>query len=505
MIIINALILVYRESKLKEKDKSTEELVKKAINTIGFSKDQIQLDSSIVLTNLKDIIFSLFKEKKEINKHSLLQNLRTATFRDTEGKIYETLKESIDLELNEDENLNLIKDLRYKLKDTVYEHSILTVINKASNDLKFNRDSIGDVKSYIDLYVETLETLVSSTKENNNQYSDTDLNNATHISDAFNKVKEETVGKGIYKTGWKAVNRMFQGGFREAKTYYYLGRQHNYKTSLGLSLDAQMARLNVPVLRNENKKPLILRYVLEDKRHDNILFLYIYLYSLKHGVKPNVKDLSIEEMTEFITSEMNVTGFHYKLRSRDPSSMTYKTIFDDISELEKEGYEVKILHIDYFSLIPRTGCTNDGTVGSDLRDLLRRLKNYCARPDKLITLLSPHQYSPAAKQKLRDGVPNHLFIKEICGLGMTNGSSQIDQEADGVLLTHLFTEGGAAYLSLLVEKHRLPTIISEKDKYALYLMPDGMPLLEDAHLERDTSYSELPKRTVVHMSEEMMI
>ena len=68
MIIINALILVYRESKLKEKDKSTEELVKKAINTIGFSKDQIQLDSSIVLTNLKDIIFSLFKEKKEINK-----------------------------------------------------------------------------------------------------------------------------------------------------------------------------------------------------------------------------------------------------------------------------------------------------------------------------------------------------------------------------------------------------------------------------------------------------
>ena len=63
---------------------------------------------------------------------------------------------------------------------------------------------------------------------------------------------------------------MFQGGFREAKTYYYLGRQHNYKTSLGLSLDAQMARLNVPVLRNENKKPLILRYVLEDKRHDNI-------------------------------------------------------------------------------------------------------------------------------------------------------------------------------------------------------------------------------------------
>jgi hypothetical protein len=91
----------------------------------------------------------------------------------------------------------------------------------------------------------------------------------------------------------------------------------------------------------------------------------------------DIRGVSPEEMAAYVKAEMGKTGFHLKMERYDPTQWTYKSIFNRILELEAQGYVIEVLCLDYLGLIPTVGCSQ-GPAGTDMRDLMRRVRNFCA-------------------------------------------------------------------------------------------------------------------------------
>jgi len=171
---------------------------------------------------------------------------------------------------------------------------------------------------------------------------------------------------------------------------------------------------------------------------------------------------------------MGVRGYHVKFMRVNPSGWTYRDIQNTIISLEAEGYEVHMLALDYLAMVPTIGCTQ-GAQGDDLRDLWRRMRNFCSA--RGTTLFSPHQLSSEAKQLIREGRSD--FVKQIANKGYYDGCKRLDQEFDLEIHEHIEYLNGQAYLTMQRGKHRLPTIIPEKDKSVILPFTEKGCILDD--------------------------
>ena len=125
-------------------------------------------------------------------------------------------------------------------------------------------------------------------------------------------------------------------------------------------------------------------------------------------------------------------------------------------------------------MIPTTGCTT-GPAGTDIRDLFRRIRNFCA--SRSIAVISPHQLSSEAKQLIRDG--HQDFVKQVAEKGYWDGSKRLDQEVDREIYINIERFNSQAYLTVQRGKDRLSTVIPETDKYIVYDFTDFGPILDD--------------------------
>ena len=308
------------------------------------------------------------------------------------------------------------------------------------------------------------------------------------MREAFADLQNTNNGTGIYKTGWTALNRMIQGGFRPGETTVIGALQHKYKTGFTLSLFKQIALYNKPLTTDVHKKPLLLRISFEDDITLNLQFLYQSLKYDETREPVNLKEVTADEMSAYVTSRLQVNGFHIKLLRVDPSQWTYRNVCSKIIEFEAEGYNVELLMVDYLTLLPTTGCINTGPAGNDLRDMLRRMRNFCSA--RRITFITPTQLSTEAKQLTRSGIPEHKFVQEINEKGYFAGCKSLDNEADLILYIHIAKHNREAYLTVQRDKHRGQSVIPDKDKYFLLKFPSKMPIADDREGE-DQSLSVL--------------
>jgi hypothetical protein len=145
-----------------------------------------------------------------------------------------------------------------------------------------------------------------------------------------------------------------------------------------------------------------------------------------------------------------------------------------VVELEADGYEIHLLMVDYLKMLPTTGCTQ-GTAGEDIRDLWRRMRNFCNTRN--IPFISPHQLSSEAKQLIRENRMN--FVQEIAEKGYYDGCRRLDQEVDWELYIHIEKVNGVSYLTIQRGKHRFPRIIPDSMKYIVLQFHDVGGLLDD--------------------------
>jgi hypothetical protein len=281
---------------------------------------------------------------------------------------------------------------------------------------------------------------------------------------------------------------MLQGGIRRGEFVIIPALQHKYKTGFTLTLFSQIARLNTPSPRDKNKKPLLLRISFEDSLETNMQFLYQELKYNETRQPVDTEHVTSQEMSSYVRSKLQINGFHVKFLRVDPTQWTYKDVTNKILELESQGYEIELMMLDYLSMVTTVGC-KQGPAGTDMRDLFRRIRNFC-EPRK-IAVITPHQLSTEAKMLLRSGTSDFNFVKEIAEKGYFTDSKQLDQEVDLEIYIHLAKINKKSYFTVQRGKHRISTIANDEDKFFMLEFPHHMPIPDDIDTA-DTSFKKVP-------------
>jgi hypothetical protein len=478
LLLVKCITLLYRESQLSVKSDSSKDLVANTIENIGSNNIKFNIyEDKDIIGNLKDTVQGMLNNntEQEYDVDVLLQQLKVNC--DNDINLYEILENAIKSDLSEAKLKRSILDLRHALHNHHRELKICDIINKAGYQFKFQRSSIKNVNDFISELVLQLESMqILSTAKDPAITSEIDIGDEQSTTQLFNNIKETADGDKIFKTGWQWFNNMFHGGIRRGEQVLVNALPHNYKTGFTLSLFKHIPLYNKPSMLDINKKPLLLRLSFEDDLELNVKFLY---QSLKHDegiVCDKIHDISSKEMAAYVKQRLQVNGFHIKMLRIDPTQWTYKHICNKVIEYEAQGYEVHVLVIDYLAMVPTTGCVQ-GPAGVDIRDLFRRIKNFCAA--KHITHITPHQLSTEGKLLIRGSVPPHQLVKELPGKGYYERCRSLDAEIDLEIYINKIEHEGKSYLTCGWGKHR-GFVTSENMKYVVIPFPENkMPIPDD--------------------------
>jgi hypothetical protein len=481
LLLAKSITLLFRESQLKQKTENSSDLIRTVLESIKIVDDSstlnINSDKEIII-RLKSTVLEMcgYPPDHEYDKSDLIQTIKNNCMYDT--NLFEVIQSGVLDEIADSQLKRSIVNYRKTINNYFRERKISEVLSKYSMDFKYKRDSIKDINGYIAELIGQLEPLQLNTNSKDPAViGEVDLGSDESLREIFTAIKQNNEGTRVYKTGWQDLNDMLQGGIRPSEFIITPALQHKYKTGFNLSLFAQIARLNLPHNQDPNRKPLLLRISFEDELVNNLQFLYQYLKYNETREYVSMKSLGVNEMSAYVKQELQKTGFHVKMMRVDPTQWTYRHICNKIIEFEAQGYVTEGLFLDYLAMVPTVGCITTGAMGTDMRDLIRRMRNFCST--KGIFLVTPHQLSPDAKNLIRGGVPEDQFVKEIAEKGYTAGSKQLDQEVDLEIYIHLVKHNRETYLTVQRGKHRLPTVINDDLKYFILKFPKGMPIPED--------------------------
>ena len=451
LLLVNAITLLYRESQISNSSENSSGLVREIIKNIklpgveyGVSRERDVIDG------LKTTALSMCEDPvdHEYESSELLQRLKINTADDTD--CYQAIHDGIAPELTSNAVKRTCINLRRTLNNYFREEKVKEIIGKAAFKIKFDRSAITDMKTFVSELAAELEPYQQDVITKDPAIvSDIDLQDKESVKGVYNNIKEQEDGTTILKTGYQGINAMTDGGLRRGEQVVIGALQHKYKTGFSLSLFKQIAIYNVPQMIDPTKKPLLVRFSFEDDIALNFQFLYQSLKENETLEPVDVSKVDINEITEYVQNRLQETGYHVKLLRVDPTMWTYKHICNKLLEYESEGYEVHLCMLDYLAMVPTTGCTQ-GPMGTDLRDMYRRMRNFC-NPRK-ITLVTPHQLSTEAKRLIRDGRTD--FVREIEGKGYYAGCAQLDQEVDLEIYIHIEIVNGKSFLTVQRGKHR---------------------------------------------------
>ena len=483
LLLVSAITLLYRESQLNDYDEKSSTLVKEVLQNISLPGISLGFNHERdVLEGLKNTALYMCETpigyKYELN--DILQRLKIDTL--DEETLYDALVEGIAPELSLEAIKKTCLSLKRSLNVHFKEEKLAKIINDASGTLKFKRNTITNMQTFVSELSTALEPyMVNVINKDPAVISEVDISSIDQITGIFNEVRKSTTGIGILKTGWQGLNRMLSGGFRRGEQTVIGALQHKYKTGFSLTLFKQIALYNIPVMIDNTKKPLLLRISFEDNLTLNFQFLYQSLKENETGKKADLAGVTDAEMAAYVQEKLSVSGYHTRLMYVNPSMWTYKDLCNKILELESDGYEVHMLMVDYLLKLPTTGC-DQGPMGHDIRNMFERLRNFCS--SRGICFITPHQLSTDAKMMVRDGRSD--FVKNLVNGGFYSGSKQIDQVLDLEIFIHIETLNGISYLTIQRGKHRIIEQTPHKYQYMVLQFNEvgGIP---DDVLSEDTT------------------
>lgn len=476
LVLVKAVTLLYRESLLTEKETNSSDLIRTVLAGLKLPEVALSVNPERqLLMNLRDSVQFMCDNPIDhvYEKDELLQRLKVNCGDDEQ--VYAAFCQGIEKDMDDPAVKRTVLSIRKYINDTFRETEIINLFGKATNTLRFQRESIQDIRKFVGEFKTKLEPYEQSASlKDPNIVGSVDLGDNTQLITVLTEIQEVNNNVSILRTGWQGFNRMSQGGIRRGEVVCTSALQHNYKTGTGLTLFKQIAIYNTPYMLSPSKKPLLLRISFEDSLKSDIQFLYQNIFQNKYGELPNLKKLNIQEMAKFIKEVMEANGYHVKFMRVNPSGWTFRDIQNTIIGLEAEGYELHLVNLDYLGMLPTTGCTQ-GAQGDDMRDLWRRMRNFFSA--RGTSMISPHQLSSDAKQLIRDGRSD--FVKNIAGKGYYDGCKRLDQEIDLEIHTHIEHLNGEAFLTFQRGKHRWPTVIPESHKYMVLKFTEKGCIMDD--------------------------
>lgn len=492
IILSKCITLLFRESQLENNTENSADLVKTTVEKLHINDTDIGISTSRnIASGLKDLVIEMCRNPPNhvYDLTGFLQHLRIVTQGD--NTLYTAIAQSIEQELAPAVLKRTITNLRKTISDFFREQKAAELVKRASRDLNFGRHNIPDVALYIRNLITELEVASSKTQAKDPGLIRTlDLGDEDSLREVFDDVASSNTDGLVFKLGWKEVNMALQGGPRAGDTVVIGALQHNYKTGFSLSAFAHIPIYNKPKCKDPNKKPLCYRISAEDPLRNNAQFLYQLLKFEETKEKIDVKGVSVEEMVQYVKKRLGVNGYHVLMDEINPSNWTYQSIINRIIELESMGYAVEVLCIDYLYKIPTTGCSQ-GSVGDDFLDMLSRVRAYCSANG--ILFITPHQLSTEAKRLLQT-IPAEQFLSHIKGGGFFEKTKGLDRIYDIGILIHKVEVGEKAYLNVVIDKHRFPTVVDSGIKNMFLEFPsNGMPIPSNIENENYRIMRKIPK------------
>lgn len=409
---------------------------------------------------------------------------RIKLFIHEEVHLIQSLQDAIETEYAEDQIMTVCMGIRREINEYVRERKAKDLILEASRIIKYKPDDIVDLQKFVMDLRGSLEVYETNSKEKDpaivSSLNMGDLETAVAM---FNQAKELNDSKGIMRSGSQGFNRMTAGGVRRGEEVVCGAGQHNFKSGWATTLFRHIPMYNTPYMIDETKKPLVLRFSFEDPLHITLPFLYQSIWENEHRVTADLRNTSAQDMAAYIDKNLRRNGYHYDMIHVNPSLWTFRDIQDKVLEYEAQGYEIHFLSIDYLSLIPTTGCTDTGATGTALRDLFRRIKNFCAQ--RKICFYTPHQHSSEAKNLLRAGLED-TYVQEIANKGFWDGARSIDQEIDLEFHIHIVKFDGRKWLTFQRGKHRGIGNTKECDMYFVLPIEEIGVIIDDVDGEDTT-------------------
>lgn len=379
LLLIKSATLIFRESQLALKTENSSDLVRTVVKAVNLTDISSVLNSDKeAIVGMRDLVLEMCNNPPdhEYSRNDIMQRFKIIL--GNNDKLYEAIEQGVMEELTESQLKRNVTNIKKSINNHFKEQNIESILLKASNMFRYQRNNITNVNEFVASVIDQLEPLqVSQSGADPAIVGDVDVGNDESINAAFNSVKNKSVGKSVLKTGWTALNRMLQGGFRRGEFTVIGALQHKYKTGFTLSIFQQIAIFNKPTPKDPTKKPLLLRISFEDDITDNLQFLYQSIKYDETRIDVDMEGISVEEMSNYVKQKLQQNGYHVKLMRVDPTQWTYKSICNIVIELEAQGYEIELLMLDYLAHIPTTGCRSDGPMGTPVRDLFRRIRNFC--------------------------------------------------------------------------------------------------------------------------------
>lgn len=479
LLLIRAITLLFREAQLDIGATSSPDLVKELAETVKAPEMAMGTGDSDrdMILGLRSMALAMATnpEGTKYVADDLLQKVRMLTRHDE--SLFESLREGIYGEMDEDTLKSITGTIRSELNGHLRELRAFSIIRDNSRKASLNRAEIDNFPAFIASFRAQLEQYETNVKEKDPAIvGEVMLSDTDRVESVFKQAKELNNSGGIMQLGWQAINRMLQGGLRRGEEVVVGALQHNFKTGFTLSMFKHIPLYNKPYLLDIKKKPLLIRISFEDPLSLNFPFLFRNIKENKTLEVASVENTSEQEMAKYIVEELSINGYEILMMHVNPSLWGYRDIQNFVLQKEAEGYEIHLLMLDYLNMISKDGLDNSGPTGANIRDLFRRMRNFCA-PRK-ITLVTPHQLSTEAKTLIRQG-NDATFVQEIANKGYYDGCKTIDQEVDLELYIHKVISDNKSWLCVQRGKHRLIQQTKEEYKYTVLPFNDIGDIRDD--------------------------
>lgn len=488
LLLTKCIMLLYWESRVTNPVDNSAALVKSILGTIKVGENSFGGDNTNeVINSLRSTVAWMVDQHytHTYDKGVLLQRIELNVSGDT--ALLNAVSSGFEGSEDPKDIANICGEHRNELFTHLEREEIKKILTKFQSKIAFEERSI-DWGTFIPQLKAELEPYngVKVHATDPSIVDSVDFGDLNSIADAVRRGLEESGTEGIMPTRWQGLNRMMgeYGGIRRGDFIVVGALQHNYKTGFTLNLFRQISCFTQPYMRDPTKKPMMLHISTEDSVKDNILRLYVRMKALETGERLDVTALAelvkedpalLTDIASYVKANMEATGYTVKMLRVDPSTFTYQKLFNLINKYESQGYEIHLLVIDYLNMMSKEGCTCT-TVGSDVRDLFRRVRNYCN--PRGITVITPHQISSEAKNLIRNGTDS--FVKAIANKGYWDSCRVLDQEVDLELYIHIEKIDGESYLTIQRGKHRKVGITPEQDLYTVYKFHAVLDIPEDA-------------------------
>ncbi len=466
LLLVKLITLLYVENQNGIVTETSTKLISDALDAAPFR------DVGLLPTGTMDTLHSLRRTiqwmlklpaAEKFDQQDLIQRLRVNT--ENDETVFGALYDGLTARRDDDQSKKLIAQCQRDIREYMEQLKVEKIVREASRKLSGPKDKI-DWRHFVKELRTELKpyNTIGGRARHSSIIDDFDLNDPATLTGSMERRVVELSNDGVMRTGIQGLNRMFGqiGGIRRGEYCCIGALQHNYKSGLVLKIMEGVALYNTPFLRNPDKKPLLLHISFENDASDNFCWLYKSLKEQETGEDTNPSTVPIEEIHRYVSERLQATGFHIKLMRIDPSDFTYHDLFELITNLEEDGYEIPIAFIDYLNMMSKKGC-EVGTTGKDIQDLARRTRNFFSK--KGIAVVTPHQLSSDAKSLIRMGVDD--FVKQVKGKGYWDGCKRLDQEFDFEMYIHIVIQDDKSYLTMQRGKHRGFHITPPADHYCV--------------------------------------